>query len=259
MIAHATAFFGAHNLLREWVTRTLRARYEQSVLGWLWAVIQPVAQTAIFAVIFTRIVRVETDQPYVVFSYAATVPWAFLAASLTDMTSSLVENMNLVNKIYFPREVLPIAGMLARVMDLLVALLLFVGLAFIYDIPLVSPALLLFPFVLFVQILLVAGIGLACAAGNVFVRDVRSVLMLATQLWFYASPVIYPLEAVPASVRPYYMLNPMVGIIEGHRAILLRGEAPDDSLLVAGAMSVVIFAIGYAVFKKVEFKFADIV
>jgi len=259
-MSHPLALIASRDLLREWTSRTLRARYQQSLLGWLWAVVQPVAQAAIFAAIFTRVVPVETgDTPYLAFSYAATVPWAFLAASLSDMTASLVDNMNLVNKIYYPREVLPVATMLARLVDFAVAQLLFIAFAVYYGLPLLTPALMFFPVVLLVQVSLVTGLGLACAAGNVFVRDVRSLLVLVTQLWFYASPVIYPLDAVPAVVRPYYVLNPMVGIIEGYRAILLRGAMPDASLAVSAAVSAVVLVAGYWAFKKAEFQFADIV
>jgi lipopolysaccharide transport system permease protein len=260
MIATARAFVGARDLLWQWVGRTLQARYQQSLLGWLWAVIQPVAQTAILAVVFTRFVTVNTgDTPYLVFAYVAIVAWGFLATSLTDMTSSLVDNMNLVNKIYFPREVLPIASMLARLTDLGVALALFVGLAVYYRLPLLAPALVFLPSVLIVQVLLVTGVGLACAAGNVFVRDVRSLLLLTTQLWFYASPVIYPLESVPEAIRPYYMLNPMTGIIEGYRSILIHARVPDGSFLAAALISVAAFGVGYGAFKRAESRFADLV
>lgn len=259
-MSHARSFFGARDLLREWTRRTIRARYQQSLLGWLWAVIQPVTQAVVLAVVFTRVVRIDTgDTPYVVFAYVATVSWAFLIASLTDMTSALVDNMGLVGKIYFPREVLPLGHMLARLADLGMALLLFFGLAVVFRMPVFSPWLVFLPVVVLVQILLVAGLGLACAAGNVFVRDVRSFLLLATQVWFYASPVIYPVAAVPAWAQRYYVLNPMVGIIEGYRAVLVYGRAPDASLLVAALVSTVVFVCGHAFFKKVEFRFADMV
>jgi lipopolysaccharide transport system permease protein len=259
LIAQARGFVGARDLLRQWVTRTIQARYQQSLLGWLWVVIQPIVQTLILALVFTRIVSVDTGPiPYLAFSYIGTVAWAFLASSLTDMTSALVDNMNLVNKIYFPREILPIASMLARLIDFAVAFALFVGLAIYYQLPLLSPALVFLPAVLLVQVLLVSGIGLLCAAGNVFVRDVRSLLILATQTWFYASPVIYPTTAVPSTMLPYYTVNPMVGIIEGYRAVLLHGRPPDTSFLVAAGLSALVFVVGYVQFKRAEHKFADL-
>lgn len=250
----------ARGLLREWVSRTLRARYQQSVMGWLWAVLQPAAQAAILAVVFTKIVPVETGgTPYLLFSYAATVPWTFLASSLSDMTTSVADNMSLVTKIYFPREIIPLGLMLARLLDMVVAFGVYFVLAAYLGVPVVSTALLFLPCVVATQVLMVTGTGLACAAGNVFVRDVRTVLILVTQLWFYASPVIYPVDAVPEAVRPFYALNPMVGILEGYRAVLLRGQLPGAWFAATIAGAVICFFVGFTVFKKLEARFADIV
>jgi lipopolysaccharide transport system permease protein len=229
-------------------------------MGWLWAVIQPAAQAAILAVVFTYVIPVDVEgTPYLLFSYVATVPWTFLSSSLTDMTMAIVENMGVVTKIYFPREILPLAMMLARLLDMVIAFTLFFGLAIYFGAPAFSLALLMLPVVLFFQVVLVTGIGLACAAGNVFVRDVRSVLVLVIQLWFYASPVIYPSTLVPEALRPYTFLNPMIGLLDIYRSILLYGQVPGFELLVAGLVSVAVFSLGYTFFKRVEFRFADIV
>jgi lipopolysaccharide transport system permease protein len=175
------------------------------------------------------------------------------------MTDSLVHNMNLVNKVYFPREVLPIACMLARLVDFGVAAAFSIVLLVYFRVPTTPVALAALPVVLLVHLLLTAGLGLASAALNVFARDVRGILVLGTQLWFYASPILYPLERVPASARVLYDLNPMVGILEGYRAVLLRGQAPDATFVVASAVSVACFLGGYALFKSLEYRFADVV
>ena len=230
-------------------------------MGWLWAVIQPAAQATILAVVFTYVIPVEVEgTPYLLFLYVATVPWTFLSSSLTDMTMAIVENMGVVTKIYFPREILPLAMMLARLLDTVIAFTLFFGVAVYVGAPTFSLALLALPIVLVCQVVLVTGIGLACAAGNVFVRDVRSVLVLVIQLWFfYASPVIYPSTLVPEALRPYTFLNPMIGLLDSYRSILLYGQVPGFELLVAGLVSVTVFSLGYTFFKRVEFRFADIV
>jgi len=252
--------FQSWDLLREWTSRNIRARYQQSVLGWFWAIIQPAAQAAIYTIVFTLVVRVDTGNiPYVLFSYLAMVPWTLLATSLVDMSNSLVDNMSLVNKIYFPREVLPIAAMLARLMDFGVATLLIVILMLIYKPPVFALGILFVPVILFVQLVLMLGIGLATAAANVFVRDIRSLMVLGIQLWFYATPIIYPASAVPENLRPYYYLNPMNGIIESYRDVLLRSQVPGPYLLSSVVISLLIFALGYWFFKRVEFQFADIV
>lgn len=252
---------GSRDLLREWTARTLKSRYQQSLLGWLWAIVQPAAQAAMLAVVFSLIVPIDVGgQPYFLFAFVATAPWTFFAGSLTDMTESLVTNMSLVNKIYFPREVLPIAAMAARLADLAVAAAFFGLAALVYGAPLPLAALLGLPAVLLVQLALTVGLGLAGAALNVFVRDVRPMLALVLQLWFYASPVLYPLDKVPAGVRPYYDLNPMVGIIDGYRSILLDGTLPGGrSFALAAGISVGVCLAGYALFKAAEHRFADVV
>jgi homopolymeric O-antigen transport system permease protein len=260
IIGHATSLFRSKDLLVEWTRRNVRARYQQSALGWLWAVIQPVSQVAIFTIIFTRFVPVDTGKtPYALFSYAATVPWAFLAASLTDMSSSIVGNMGLVTKIYFPREVLPIAAMLARLMDFGLAVALLIVLIIYFQAPIFPMGWLLVPAILIIQLGLILGLGLALAAANVFYRDVQSLLTLIVQLWFYASPIIYPVTTVPERLRVFYLLNPMAGIIEAYRDVLLNGKFPGTYLLESAFISVVVLILGYWFFKRAEFQFADIV
>jgi len=252
--------FHSRDLLREWTSRNIRARYQQSVLGWFWAILQPTAQVAIYTVVFTMIVRIDTEKiPYIIFSYVAMVPWTLLSTSLTDMSNSLVDNMTLVNKIYFPREILPVAAMLARLMDFGVAAILVVVLMVVYRIQIFPLGLLFLPIILLIQLVFMLGLGLATAAANVFVRDIRSLIVLGLQLWFYASPIIYPVSAVPENLRPFYYLNPMNGIIEAYRDVLLRSQIPGNYLIPAAVISIVTFILGYWFFKRVEFQFADII
>jgi lipopolysaccharide transport system permease protein len=260
MILRKNYFIEGRDLLLAWTGRTIRGRYQQSALGWLWAILQPAATVAIFTIIFTRFVRVDTgDTPYVIFSYVAVVPWTLLAAALADMSSSLVQNMSLVTKIYFPREALPLAAMLARLLDFGVAAILSVLLMLFFQVPVNPPGWLFLPLILIIQLALIAGIGLAAAAANVFYRDVQSLLVLVVQLWFYASPIIYPVSMVPERFQTLYFLNPMAGILESYRAVLLYGELPGMYLVQAGLVSSVLLVSGYWFFKRVEFLFADIV
>jgi lipopolysaccharide transport system permease protein len=254
------AVYRARDLLWSWTVRGIRARYEQSALGWLWAIVQPVAQVLIFTVIFTYFVPVDTGNiPYPIFSYVAIVPWTLLATSLPDMSQALVGNLNLITKIYFPREILPIAALLARLMDFGIAVGLFVVLMLIYKLPFFAPGLVYLPLILAVQLLLLLGLGLVSSAANVFFRDVQSLLTLGIQLWFYATPIIYPVSAVPERLRQLYFLNPMTGVIQGYRDVLLNRSAPGESLLVSFLVSLLIFVFGYWFFRRVEFLFADIV
>lgn len=260
MLAEMERVVQSRDLIQAWTGRTLRARYQQSMLGWFWAVIQPAASAAIFAVIFTMFVPVNTgDTPYILFSYVAMVPWAFLATSLPDMAMSIVGNMSLVTKIYFPREVLPVSAMLARLMDFGIAASLIVVLLLAYRMPVLPEALLCLPVILAIQLVLVLGLGLALAAGNVFFRDVQSLLSLGLQLWFYASPIIYPVALVPERFRTLYFLNPMAGIIEAYRDVLIYARLPGPYLAVSAIEAVLMLAVGYWFFKRVEFQVADIV
>ncbi len=252
--------FAHRDLLLAWTLRTIRARYKQSIIGGLWAVLQPTASTAIFSLVFTYFVAIDTGNiPYIVFSYVAMVPWTLFTTSITDMVDSLVANMNLVSKIYFPREILPISAMLARLLDYAIALALLIVLMIYYRIAFLTPYLLYLPIILAVQIALALGLGFIGAALNVFYRDVKHLIMLGLQIWLYASPIIYPVAKVPVWLRPYYFLNPMAGVIEAYRAILLSQQAPGSYLMSAGAISFVVLVIGYYFFKQVEFQFADVV
>ncbi|MEZ4622836.1 MAG: ABC transporter permease [Caldilineaceae bacterium] len=256
---HST-FLAYKPLLYAWIVRTIRARYKQSFLGGLWAIVQPTVATLIFSLVFTYFVPIDTDGiPYILFSYAAMAPWTFFTTSLTDMVESLVINMNLVSKIYFPREVLPIAALLARLLDFGIASVLLVMLM-VYFGTQVDPLLLLYlPAVVAIQMALTLGLGFIGAALNVFYRDVKHLVMLIIQVWLYASPVIYPIAKVPEWLRPYYFINPMAGILTAYRDILLYRQAPGSYLFIALAMAAVVLVIGYRFFKKVEFQFADVV
>lgn len=252
--------FQSRDLLFAWTQRTIRGRYQQSLLGWLWAIVQPVASVAIYSVIFTRFVKVDTGAiAYPVFSYVAVVPWALFSTSLQDMTASLSLNFSLVTKVYFPREVLPVSAMLARLLDFGVASLVLVGLMILYQVPVLLPGLLFLPLILAVQIMLILGLGLVTSATNVFFRDVQPMLTLVVQLWFYASPIIYPVSLVPEKWRMLYFLNPMAGILEAYRSVLLYQSIPASTLLVAGIESALVLVFGYWLFKRLEFQFADIV
>jgi lipopolysaccharide transport system permease protein len=260
MIASLKSFYRFRELLWMWTLRDIKIRYKQSLLGATWAVLQPLSLMVIFSLVFSYVVKVPTEGiPYPIFSYCAVLPWTFFSASISFAVTSLIGNMNLVTKVFFPREILPIAAVGASLVDFGIASLVFLGMMLFYRFPM-STKLLLAPALLAVQILLTLGLVLFASAANVFYRDIRFVVPLVLQLWMYATPIIYPVALVPERLRTLYMLNPMAGLIESYRAIALHGAWPEwGDLGIAAVISTVIFVGGYWYFKRVEWQFADII
>jgi lipopolysaccharide transport system permease protein len=238
----------------------IKVRYKQSVLGIAWAIVQPVSLMLIYTLIFSLIAKVQTDGlPYAVFAYTALLPWTFFATSLSNATSSLVTHSELVTKVYFPREILPLTYVIAALFDFLIATTVLAGLFFYYRVHLTVNALWAVPIIL-VLALFAAAVVLISSATQVRFRDIGVAMPLLLQLWMFATPVVYPLSAVPAWLRPAYMLNPMVGVIENFRRVLLMGLEPDlRSLGISALVSIILLAVGYVYFKRVEATVADII
>ena len=246
-------------LLWVWALREIRVRYKQSILGGIWAILQPFLTMLIFTLIFGVIIKVPTDGiPYPVFFYSALLPWTFFSSSISFAVPSLTNNINLVTKIYFPREIFPIGSIIAAFMDFIVAFIFFLVLLIIYQVPIRS-SIIYFPVLLAMQILLTLGISFLGAALIVSYRDIRFIVPLGLQLWMYITPVVYPLSLVPEHLRLFYMLNPMAGIIDGYRSILL-GKMPQwEYLALETVIIVALFTFGYIYFKNKEASFADII
>ena len=248
------------DLLWLWIVREVRVRYKQSLLGIGWAILQPLALTAVFTLVFSQLIRVDTGGiPYPIFAYAALVPWTFFASSLSFGIPSLVNNMNLVTKIYFPREVLPLASIGAAFLDFAIAWLIFGGMLAFYRIWPGIHVLWVIP-LLAVQVILTIAVTLIGATVIVFFRDMRFVVPLLTQVWMYATPIIYPVDLVPERWQAYYFLNPMAGIIDGYRRVLVMGQDPRPLALLLGAIvSLLLLLVSYAAFKRAEPVFADLI
>jgi lipopolysaccharide transport system permease protein len=238
----------------------VRARYKQSVLGLGWAVLQPVALMVIYTLVFSLIASVPTGgRPYALFAYTALLPWTFFSSALTGATSSLVANSSYVTKVYFPREIVPITYIVAAFLDFLVASLVLGGLLAYYRVVPGLAALWALP-IMVLATALVTGLGLAAAALQVRVRDVGVAMPLLLQVWMFASPVVYPPEAVPAWLRPVWALNPMVGIVDGFRRAVLDDTAPlAGPLLISTVVTLVVLAAGYTVFRRTQDTMADII
>jgi lipopolysaccharide transport system permease protein len=253
-------FAGAHELLYFLVLRNLKLRYKQTILGAAWAVLQPLLTMAVFTVIFGRLARLGSDGlPYEVFALAALVPWTYFANALAQAGNSLVDQHQLLTKVYFPRLLLPLAAVLAGLVDFAISfVMLFVVLAWFGIAP--TPRLLAAPAFILLASAAAFAPGLWLAAFNVRYRDVRYVIPFLVQIWLFATPVAYSGTLVPDRWRAAYGLNPMVGVVDGFRWMIAPGAPFPGAELAAGSLSIAILLIaGLYVFRRMEQSFADVV
>jgi lipopolysaccharide transport system permease protein len=238
----------------------LKVRYKQSVLGPSWALLQPLSLMVVYTAVFSRIARVPSDgAPYALFAYSALLPWTYFSTALSMSTNSLVGQVNLVTKVYFPREILPLTYVAAALVDFLAASIILAGMLFFYRVPLTAQALYVIPTVAILTIFAIA-VSLVLCIVQVRFRDIGVALPLLLQVWMFATPVIYPLSVVPAKWQGLYALNPMVGIIESFRRVILQGTAPElHSLGVAAAISALLLPVAFVCFKRLETTVADII
>jgi lipopolysaccharide transport system permease protein len=241
------------------VWRDIKVRYKQTALGAAWAVLQPVLTMLVFTVFFGRLAKVPSDGiPYPVFVYAALLPWQLFAFALTESANSLVGNQNLIKKVYFPRLVVPLASVLAGLVDFGIAFLVLLALMLYYGI-VPSFAILVLPLFLLLAVATALSVGLWLSALNVQFRDVRYTIPFLTQFWMFATPVAYPSSLVPERWRPWYGLNPMAGVVEGFRwALLGKSKSPGPLLWVSGLVVVLLLIGGLAYFRRMESTFADV-
>ena len=247
-------------LVSSFALRDIKARYKQTALGVAWSLLQPLSMMVVFTLVFSLFAKVPSDGlPYPVFAYSALIFWTFFSNAISGGTGTMVSNATLIRKIYFPRETLLVAVLVAGLLDLGVASLLFVGMLFYYKISLSLAALWVVPLLL-LQVTLTFGVISLTSAAHVNFRDMGHALPLVVQLWMFATPVAYPISVIPAWLRPFYLLNPMAAIIDGYRRTLILGAAPDlPALGVSVAVTALIVGITLPVFKRAARTFADVI
>lgn len=240
--------------------RDLKVRYRQTVLGALWALIQPMFTMVVFSVFFGRVAQIPSDGvPYPLFSLAALVPWTFFANTMTQAANTVVIDANMIRKIYFPRLLMPAASIVAGMPDLLLALGLLFGLLAYYGWSL-SANVILLPLLVLLTMITSLGAGLWLAALNVQFRDVRYAIPFLVQAWLFATPIAYPSSLIAEPWRTLYGLNPMAGVVEGFRWALLGAVAPPWAMIaLSGLVALAILLSGAFYFRRVEQTFADII
>lgn len=240
--------------------RDVKVRYKQTALGAAWAILQPVLTMLVFSLFFGRLARMPSDGiPYPVFAYAALVPWTFFANALNQSSNSLVQSANLIKKVYFPRLSIPVATVVAGVVDFVLAFAVLLVIMAVYGcVPTWNVVWL--PFFLLLAFITSLGVGLWLAALNVQYRDIRYTVPFLTQFWMFATPIAYPSSLLEEPWRTVYGLNPLVGVIEGFRwALLGTDTAPGPMIAVSALVAVGLLVSGMAYFRRMESGFADVV
>ena len=240
--------------------RDIKVRYKQAVLGIAWAVLQPLLTMVIFTVIFGTLLKTPSQGiPYPLFSLTALLPWQLFATALQRSSISLVGNANLITKIYFPRLAIPLSSVFAALVDFLISFVVLVGVMIYYH---YWPGwnILWLPLLIVLALFTALSVGLWLSALNVQYRDIQQMVPFLVQVWMYASPIVYPIETIPAGIwRWLYGLNPMVGVIQGFRWALLGGAPPDITMVISVVMVLILLVSGLFYFRRMEKTFADIV
>ncbi|MBR49389.1 MAG: phosphate ABC transporter permease [Chloroflexi bacterium] len=248
------------DLLYFLILKDIKSRYAQSIIGVGWAIIQPVFFMIVFTIIFGKLAKIESEGvPYQIFSFCALVPWTFFSNSITDITNSLISNINMVTKIYIPRFLLPISAMCGKSIDFIISLIILVIMLLWFNIIPGKNILLIF---YYFTLLLISSLGIGTLLTTLAIqyRDVKYALPFGIQLLMYCSPVVYSTSIIPEPYRVIYALNPIVIIIEGFRYIFLDAGVLNFEMLISGTISIfVIFLISIIYFVRTERTFADVV
>ena len=242
------------------IWRDLKIRYKQAAIGVGWAIIQPLFAVLIFTAVFGYFAHIPSDGlPYPVFAYAGLLPWTYFSEAFRRAGTGLVDDSELIRKIYFPRLIIPLAMVVAPMVDLFASLLILLPFLAWYGI-FPTANIVFLPIFLFLAMILALALGLWLGPTNVRFRDVKHTIPFLIQIWMYASPVVYPLSIVPERLRLLYSLNPMVGVIQGFRWALFGKDTPDFHALGLGMTLIVLASLGGLVyFKKMERFFADVI
>ena len=237
--------------------RDVVIRYRRAVMGFGWAIFMPVVNMVVFTIVFNRVAKIETDVPYPIFAYAGLLPWNLFSSSLKAAIGSLVSNKNLVSKVYCPRELFPLSGILVAGVDFLVGWSVLALLMVYYEI-VPSWTVFFLPVILLVQLMFTAGLGFLLAVANLYFRDVKYIFDVGLSLWMFATPVVYPVRGIGGLTGVVLNANPMTPIIDGYRAVLLRGQLPDTVPFAAATLlSLLLCAAGWVIFHRAEFTFAE--
>ena len=243
-------------LLKTNVKKEIRGRYKNSILGVLWSFLNPLLQLAVYALIFPLILK--NDIPYyTIFVCVGLIPWTFFTTTVNQAAFTIIANGNIIKKVYFPREILPISVVTSNAVNFVISTIIILAFVIIYGLG-VTPYILLYPFILLIQYILLLGISFILSSITVYFRDLEHIIGIILMVMFYATPIVYSLDTLPEPFVTIMQLNPMAHIIEGYRSIFYYQTMPNmNNLLILLALSIILLVIGYFILKKLQKGFAE--
>jgi lipopolysaccharide transport system permease protein len=266
MVHRATELYHYRELIRNLVIRDLKVRYRNSVLGILWSLLNPLLMTLVFTVVFTLMIPSDIEN-YPVFFMCGFLPWSFFSTSVTGATGSIVNNSPLIKKVYFPREILPLADVLSNLVNFLLALIVLFAMIFAFGMKL-TPAVLMLPFIILAEVMFIGGMALILSTANVFFRDTQHIMEIVLLAWFFLTPIFYPITVLPnnAEILGFTVniqlwarrLNPMASLIASYRDVLYRGQLTGlDFFLRTLVTCLAVLVVGYLVFCRFSSVFGE--
>ena len=248
--------YNYRELLKTSVKKEIRGKYKNSFLGVLWSFLNPLLQILVYAIVFPLILK-NNEKNYVIFVCCGLIPWTFFATAVNRAAFTMIENGNIIKKVYFPREILPISVVTSEAINFLISTIIIIAFVFIYGLG-VTKYVIFYPLIYIIQYILVLGLSFIVSSITVYIRDLQHLISVAMQLLFYATPIVYASNTIPDNFKWILNLNPMTYIINGYRDIFYNQTMPDvNALLILGAIMIAVCVIGYAIFSKLQKGFAE--
>lgn len=248
--------YNYRELLKTSVKKEIRGKYKNSFLGVLWSFLNPLLQILVYAIVFPLILK-NNEKNYVIFLCCGLIPWTFFATAITRAAFTMIENGNIIKKVYFPREILPISIVTSEAINFFISTIIIIAFVLVYGVG-ITKFILYYPIIFLVQYILILGISFIVSSITVYVRDLQHLIGVAIQLLFYATPIVYNANTIPENFKWILNLNPMTYVINAYRDIFYNQVAPDvKSLLIVAVIMIAICVVGYMIFNKLQKGFAE--